>query len=110
VQVFHSLYTFLVEGASIRGGMEVKVSTKYLVASFATEDHLHTHGLDLATEEIHRRRSADGCHIVCFKMVDDLGKGIQPFLHSENVFMMNCAQEMGGFTSSEEVRGILKSN
>lgn len=66
-------------------------TTKYLVASFTTEDHLHTHGLDLPAEEIHGRARADCGYIICFQMIDDIWYGIKTLLDCKNILVVDSS-------------------
>lgn len=70
-------------------------TTVYLVASFTAENHFDTHGLYFTTEEIHWSTSANCCNVIGLQMINDVWNGIEPFLHGEDVFVMNCTQKVG---------------
>src|SRR6266404_5065965 len=93
MQIFYSADTFLVERRCIGGCMEVEityidsasmnqcsgartVTSKDFITSFTSQDHLDTHGLDLATEEIHWRACPHGGHIVGFQVVYYIRNGV----------------------------------
>ena len=86
------------------------ITSKYLVAALATQDHLDAHGLDLAAEEIHRRACSHGGHVIGFQMVYYVWDGVQAFLNGEYVFMVHSAQIVSRFPSGEEIGGMLQAD
>lgn len=110
VQVLHTAHTLLMERISVRGGVEVQISSENFVASFTTEDHLDTHSLDFTAEEVHGCARANGGNIVRLEMVNNFRDGIQTFLNCEDIFVMNRAQEMCGLSRREEIRGVLETD
>jgi hypothetical protein len=87
-----------------------RITSKYLVAALAAQDHLDAHGLDLAAEEVHWRACSHGGHVVRFQMVYYVWNGVQTFLHGEYVFVVHGAQIVSCFPRGEEVRGILQAD
>jgi hypothetical protein len=91
-------------------GKAERITSEYLVASLAAQDHLDTHGLDLAAEEVHWRACSHGRHVVRFQMVYYVWNGVQAFLHGEYVFVVHGAQIVSCFPCGEQVRGILQAD
>lgn len=65
------------------------LTSEYLVATLTTQHHLDTHRLDLATQKVHGRASANSRNVVRLQMVNNVWDCIQTFLHSKDVFVMN---------------------
>ena len=89
---------------------EIRFTSKYLVASLATQDHLDAHGFDLATEEVHRRARSHGGHVMGFQMVYHFRNGVQAFLNREHVFVVHGTQIVGRFPCREVVGGVLEAD
>jgi len=62
--------------------VEVQVAPKHLIATLATQHHLHAHGLDLPRHQEHGRAGADGCHVKRLHMVHYVPDCINPVLHA----------------------------
>jgi hypothetical protein len=45
-------------------GRTERITSKYLVAALAAQDHLDAHSFDLATEEVHRRACSHGGNVI----------------------------------------------
>ena len=67
------------------------LTTEDLVASLATEHHLHTHGFDLPAQEIHRSTCTDGRNVICLEVVDYIRDGVEAFLDGEDVLVVERA-------------------
>ena len=80
-----------------RGGclVEVQVAAEYLVRPLARKYHLDPHRLDHAGQQVHRRRGADGGHIVGFGVINHIADGIQPLLDGVVDFVMDGADVLG---------------
>ena len=48
------------------------LTAQYLVATFTTQHHLDTHGLDFSAEQVHRRAGTDRRNIVRLEVVDHI--------------------------------------
>ena len=97
-------------GGSSPGGRAEWITSEYLIATLAAQDHLDAHSLDLATEEVHRRACSHGGHVKGFQMVYYVWNGVQAFLNGEYVFMVHSAQIVSRLPCSEEVGGILQAD
>jgi len=71
--------------------MRKSQTAKDFVTSFTAENHLNTHGLDLATEEVHGGACADCSHIIRFEVLNDFGQSVQTLLDGKNVLVMDGA-------------------
>ena len=89
---------------------EIRLTSKYLVASLAAQDHLDAHGFDLATEKVHRRARSHGGHVISFQMVYHFRNGVQAFLDREHVFVMHGTQIVSRFPCREVVGGVLEAD
>ena len=131
MQIFDSADAFLVERTCVRSRVEIEITclgsafwrydgtargnpirftSKYLVASLATQDHLDAHGFDLATEEVHRRARSHGGHVIRFQMVYHFRNGVQAFLNREYVFVVHGTQIVSRFPCREVVGGVLEAD
>jgi hypothetical protein len=90
--------------------MEIEITSKYLVTSLSAQNHLHTHGFDFTTQEIHRGACSNGGNVVGLEMVDDFGNGIQTFLNCEDIFMMDSLQIIGSVSCSKKIGRILEAD
>ena len=99
-QFAHGLF---VEGACIGRFVEIEVTAEKLVGSFAGKDHFDTHRLDYAGEQVHRRRSPHGGHIVGLEVIDDIPQRIQALLDRVVDFVVHGADVVGYFTSCGQV-------
>jgi hypothetical protein len=86
-------------------GVEVKVTAKDLVGSFAGQDHLDTHGLDLSGKKVHGCGCADSRDVVCLEVIDDVLDCVETFLNGEGVFVVHGAQKVGRRARRDEVGG-----
>jgi hypothetical protein len=101
-----------------RGSLNVSLSqttaggltTKHLVSPLSTQHHLDTHRLDLPTKQVHGRRRSDCRHIECLEVVNDLGNGVETFLDSEGVFVVDCAEEVCCFARGNQIGRSDKTN
>ena len=87
--------------------IKMLLTAKDLVATLATEDHFHAHGLDLPAEKIHGRARTDGGDIERLKVVDDVGNRIETFLDGERILVVDGAQEMRRLSGGQQVRRVL---
>ena len=126
VEVLDSPHTLLVERLWIRSGVEVQVACKCrqfslqfgndlrtaedLVTALSTEDHLHTHGLNLPAEQVHRRTRTNGGNIVGLKVVDHVRNGIEPLLNCEGVLMVDGAEVVRRFPCRQKVRRVFETD
>lgn len=88
----------------------LELTSKDLVGSLSTQNHLDSHGLDLSTQKVHWCTGSDRCHVIGLEVINDLWNGVQTFLQSESVFVMHCAEEIGSFSRCEEIWGFGKTN
>lgn len=95
VQVLDTADSLLVELLLVGGGVEVEVTAENLVATLTTQNHLDTHGLDLAGQQVHGGRGTDGGDIVGLKVVDDVGEGVQTVFNFKGESVVLGAQELG---------------
>jgi hypothetical protein len=79
------------------------LTSKDFITTFTTQNHLHTHRLDLPTQEVHRSRGANSRDIVGLQMVNDILNRIQTLLDGESILMMSSTEEGGGFSRGDEV-------
>lgn len=104
-------YTRQVQSGELGHVMETKErTTKDLVATLTTQNHLHTHSLDLATEEVHGRASADRRNVVRLQVVDHIGDRVEALLNGEDVFVVDCAEVVSGLAGGEKIRGVLETD
>lgn len=89
---------------------KIRFTSKYLVASLATQDHLDAHSFDLATEEVHRRARSHGGHVIRFQMVYHFRDGVQAFLNREYVFVVHGTQILSRFPCREVVGRLLEAD
>ncbi len=75
--------------------MEVEITTKDLIGTLAREYHLDTHRLDDTSQQIHRRRGAEGGDIVGFDEIDDVAYGVETFLDGVVDFVVDGANMVG---------------
>lgn len=75
--------------------VEIEVTAEKLVGSFAGKDHFDTHRLDYAGEQVHRRRSPHGGHIVGLEVIDDIPQRIQALLDRVVDFVVHGADVVG---------------
>ena len=109
MQVLHSFDALLVESICTGGSVEVQISTEDLVASFSTQDHLDTHSLDLAAQEVHGCARTDSGDVVRLEVMYDVWDGIQTLLDGEDVLVVHCAEVVRGFAGGEQVRRVLEA-
>ena len=100
VQVLDAADSLLVEGLPVGGSVEVKVTSKDLVATLAAQDHLDTHGLDLARKQVHGGRGSDGGDIVGLEVVDDVGKSVETILNGKGHDVVLGTEELGDLKGS----------
>lgn len=81
--------------------IEDRQTPKDFVAPFPAQNHLNTHSLDLPAQQIHRCTRPDRRNIVGLEMINDIGDRIQTLLNGEDVFVVNCLEEMCGFPGCE---------
>lgn len=110
VQVLDTAHRLLVESLLVWGSMEVQVSTKDLVATLTTEDHLDTHGLDLARKEVHGSRGTDRGNIVGLQVVDDIGESVEAVLDGEGHDVVLGSEELGNLEGGLVVRRAGQTN
>lgn len=101
---------FLVELACGRRLVEIQVTAKHFVGAFAGQHHLHTHGLDAARQQKHRRGRANRGDVVGLDMTNHLGQRIQPFLEGVTESVMHRTQRLGGDLGRLEVGRTFKAN
>src|SRR5690242_16396025 len=110
MQVLDSAYSLFMEFVLIRCCVEVKITTENFIATFATKDHLDTHGFDFATQEIHWGRCPDCRHIVSLKVVYHIRESVQTFLDGESEIIVFGAEKFGDFNRSLCVRCVGQPN
>lgn len=129
MEVLDSLDALLVEVGGRRCGVEVQVScnpiasapahesrrskgltTKDLITTLSTENHLDSHSLDLSTQKVHRCGGPDGRHIVRLEVVDDIGDGVESLLNGEGVLVVDGSKVLGRNPRGEEIRRVLESD
>lgn len=110
MQVLDSFYTLLVEVLGVGSGVEVEVTTENLVGTFTTQHHLDSHSFDLSRQEVHGGRSSNSGDIIGFEVVNDLWNGIESFLDSKVVFVVNGSEEVGGLLGGDQVGSAGKTN
>ncbi|MNV59892.1 hypothetical protein D3C71_1523370 [compost metagenome] len=84
--------------------MEIQVSAKHFVRTFARQHHFNAHRFDFTRHQIHRCRGANGGHIVSFDVIDNVANRIQTFLHGEVNFMVHGAQMVCHFLRGFQIR------
>lgn len=95
VEVLDATDALLVELLLVGSAVEVEVTAEDLIGALTRENHLDTHGLDLAREEVHGGRGTDGGDIVGLEVVDDIGKRVKTVLNSEGHDVVLGAEELG---------------
>ena len=78
-------------------------TTKDLVGTFTREDHLDSHSLDLSGQEVHGSGSSDGGDVESLQVVNDFFNGVKTFLKSKGVFVVDCSEEIGSFSSGDQI-------
>lgn len=89
--------------SSITVPNDIQHTTKDLVGSFTRQDHLDSHSLDLSGQEVHGGRSSNGGDVEGLEVVNDLLNSIKTFLEGKGVFVVDCAQEIGSFSGSDQI-------
>ena len=84
--------------------VEIEVTAKHFVRTFAGEHHLDAHRFDLPRHQIHRRGGANGGHIIGFNVIDHIADRIQTFLYGEVNFMVHRAKMVRHFLGGFQVR------
>mmetsp|Transcript_25293 Transcript_25293/g.52629 ORF Transcript_25293/g.52629 Transcript_25293/m.52629 type:complete len:315 (-) Transcript_25293:1041-1985(-) len=110
VQTADLVHGFVKEFLSVGGLVEVKVSTKNLIGSFSTENHLNPHGLDFTRHEVHGCGSTNGGDIVRFDATNDIANGIGSLFNGVSVRVMDGPQVIGHLFGRQEIRRIGQSN
>lgn len=87
-----------------------RTTSENLIAPFAAQYHLDSHGLDLSAEKVHRCACSHGGDVVCFKMIYDIWNRVQAFLDGKYVFMMDSAEVVSRLSGSKKVRRMLEAN
>ena len=100
MEVLDTLDTLLVESSLVRRVVEVQVPSEDLVTALTTEHHLDAHSLDLAREQVHGRRGADGGDIVRLQVVDDIRQSVKTLVDGEGHDVMLGTQELGHLEGS----------
>ena len=88
----------------------MKLTSENLIGSFTRENHLDTHSLDLSAEKVHWGGSSDSRNVVGLEVVDDLGNRVKTFLDGKVIFVVDGAEEVGGFFGGNQVGGAWKTN
>lgn len=105
MEVLDATDALLVESLLVGSSVEVEVSTKDLIAALARENHLDTHGLDLAGKQIHGGRGTDGGDVVGLEVVDNIRQRIKTLLNSEGHDVMLGAEKLGDLERRNVVGG-----
>ena len=71
------------KASRVRRLVEVQVAAEDLVGALAGEHHLDAHRLDPARHQVHRRRGADGGHVVGLDVADHVRQRVEALLHGE---------------------------
>ena len=101
-------YGLVVKVLGRRGLVEVEIASEDLVRSLSRENHLDTHRLDYAGEQIHRSRCPDGRHVVGLDVVDHIPDGIQALLDGEIHLVMDSADVVCDLFCLGKVRSTLQ--
>ena len=85
-------------------------TTKNLVGTFSRQDHLDSHSLNLSRQEVHGCRSSDGSDIESLQVVNDFLNCIKTLFKSKGVLVVNCSEEIGGFSGSYQIGSTGKTD
>ena len=69
--------------------VEIQITTKHLVGTFARQHHLYSHRLYHTGKKIHRSRSAYRGYIIGLNKVDNVAYGIETFLNGIVYLVVN---------------------
>src|SRR5690554_7849906 len=95
---------------SIGSFVEIQISSKEFVSSFARQDHLHSHRFDLSRKKIHRSRSSNGRYVISFQMINNILKSVDSFFDCVSKLVMDSPKECGNFFGRFQIRSVGKSN
>ena len=96
-------YGLLVKRSRVGRFMEIEITSKNLVGTLATQDHLDTHTFNYPGQEIHWRRGPNGGHVVSLDMIDHVAYGVETLLDRIIDFMMDGADRIGNFPGRYQV-------
>ena len=78
--------------------MEVEISSKNFVGTFAGEYHFHAHRFDIAGNQVHGCTGTHRCHVVGLNVIDHITNGVKAFLHGKFYLVMDGADVSGHFS------------
>jgi hypothetical protein len=127
VEVFDTLHGLLVKRSAVGGSVEIQIAypqfsmrrskqggsvitSENFVASFATENHLDTHGFDFATQKVHGCTSSDSGNIVGFEMVYHFWYGIQTFLNGEGVLVVDRSEIVSSLPGGQKIWRVFEAD